>query len=199
MRTETTKTDIYKFSELDEDAQATAIENNYDFNVQDTYWSECIIDDAKEIAKLFGLDIDKIYLSGFSSQGDGACFEGNYQYKKGGLKAVKEYAPLDKELHSIAAGLQEVQRKNFYKLSAQCKHSGYYYHSGCMSVSVEHEDDQYRNLGDTNTAIERSLRDFADWLYSKLDEQYTYSTSAEAIQESIEANEMKFTIDGAGY
>ena len=108
-------------------------------------------------------------------------------------------APLDEKLHGIVAGLQEVQRKNFYKLSAQCKHSGHYYYSWCMSVSVEHEDFPYRDLGDTDNAIEQSLRDFADWIYSNLDEQYTYSTSAEAIQASIEANEMEFTVDGAGY
>jgi hypothetical protein len=75
-----------------------------------------------------------IYFSGFSSQGDGACFEGTYRYKKGSVKAIKAHAPQDKELHRIAKGLQEAQRPTRYSITANIKHRGRYYHPGCMEI-----------------------------------------------------------------
>lgn len=44
--------------------------------------SDFIFDDIKSQCKIFGLEIDKIYYSGFCGQGDGASFEGSYTYFK---------------------------------------------------------------------------------------------------------------------
>ena len=156
MRTETTTRTLYKFSELSPEAQQHALEEQSRFE-SEVFDPEYIYDDAATIADLFGLDICQtretrtngehyyaptIYYSGFSSQGDGACFEGTYSYKPGSLKAVKDYAGQDERLHRIVKALQDIQRKNFYQLTARCKHSGHYYHSGCMSVDVERSDDK---------------------------------------------------------
>lgn len=182
---------VYSFDELNEAAKQKAIEawrEPYDD------WSEYIIDDAKEIAEKFGLSIDKIYWSGFWSQGDGACFEGEYKYKKGGLKAIKEYAPNDHGLHVIVRLLQEIQRKNFYRLQATVQYRGRYYHSNCMDISVDRED-----IAPTDTTIDDItdlLRDFADWIYSRLYDEYYYITADEQVIESIKANEAKFYENG---
>ena len=73
MRTETTKTKIYEFEELDEAVQEKAIEKFYDLNIHEGWW-DSVYEMYKEDET--GFDIDKIYFSGFASQGDGAMFEG---------------------------------------------------------------------------------------------------------------------------
>ena len=136
-----------------------------------------------------------IYYSGFSSQGDGACFEGRYEYKRGALKAVKDYAGQDEKLHRIVEALQEIQKKNFYQLTARTKHSGHYYHSGCMSVDVERSDGK-EMTADAEEMVEECLRDFADWIYKQLENEYDYRTGEEACREAIEANDYEFTEKG---
>lgn len=209
MRTETTTRTLYKFSELSPEAQQHALENQSRFESED-FDPECIFDDAATIADLFGLDIRQtrktrmngehyyaptIYYSGFCYQGDGACFEGRYKYKRGALKAVKYHASQDQELHRIVKALQDVQRKNFYQLTARCKHSGHYYHSGCMSVDVERSDDK-EMTDDAEETVKECLRDFADWIYKQLENEYDYRTGEEACREAIEANEYEFDEKG---
>ena len=209
MRTETTTRTLYKFHELSQEAQQHALENQSRFE-SEVFDPEFVYDDAATIADLLGLDIRQtrkirndgshfyeptIYYSGFSSQGDGACFEGTYSYKAGALKAVKDYAGRDKELHRIVKALQEIQRKNFYQLTARTKHSGHYYHSGCMSVDVERSDDK-EMTDDAEETVKECLRDFADWIYKQLENEYDYRTGEEACREAIEANDYEFTEKG---
>jgi hypothetical protein len=192
-------TKLYKFDELSEDAKEHAIEKLYDINVDYDGWYEFIFDDAKEIAKLMGIEIKNIYFNGFSSQGDGACFEGNYKYAKNSVKKVIEFAPKDTELHQMVKGLFEIQKKNFYSITANVKQSGHYYHSRCTDINVYRQDNQgfedYLNQSD-NDAIVELLRDFMNWIYKQLNDDYDYQTSKEAIIETIKANDYDFDEDG---
>ena len=187
-------TTVYSFSELSQEAQEKAIEKLYDINVDENFWSDCVIDDAKECGKLLGITVDKVYFSGFSSQGDGACFEGSYSYLKGSVKKIKSYAPKDIELHRIASALSAVQKNHNYKLEASVKHSGHYYHSRCTDIDITKGFD----YPDENTQDEMSelLMDFMNWIYSQLEKQYEYLTSKEAIIETIQANDYGFDEDG---
>ena len=209
MRTETTTRTLYKFSELSPEAQRRALEKQAQYEAED-FDPEFVYDDAATIADLLGLDLDTryiplmngstrpeptIYYSGFYSQGDGACFEGTYSYKAGALKAVKDYAGQDERLHRIVKALQDIQRKNFYQLSARTKHSGHYYHSGCMSVDVARADDK-EMTDDAEETVKECLRDFADWIYKQLENEYDYRTGEEACREAIEANDYEFTEKG---
>ena len=209
MRTETTTRTLYKFSELSPEAQQHALEEQS--QIESEYFDpEFVYDDAATIAELFGLDIRQtrkirndgshfydptIYYSGFSCQGDGACFEGRYEYKRGALKAVKDYAGQDERLHRIVKALQEIQRKNFYQLTARTTHSGHYYHSGCMSVDVERSDGK-EMTDDAEEMVKECLRDFADWIYKQLEAEYDYRTGEESCREAIEANDYEFTEKG---
>ena len=188
----------YSFGELSEEAQQTALEKFYDINVDFEEWSECIIDDAKELGSLMGIEIRNIFYSGFYSQGDGACFEGSYAYQKGGLKAIKEYAPQDQELHRIARGLQAIQRPNFYQLSATVKQSGHYMHSHCTDINVlkETDYDSWHPDWDITDGISELLRDFMDWIYRQLDKEYEFQTGKEQIKDTILANDYQFNKDG---
>lgn len=197
-RTETITKTFYTFDELSDDAKQKAIADNYDWNIHDQ-WFECVYDDAKHIADLIGLEIDRIYFSGFASQGDGACFEGSYSYRKNCVKLVTDYAPQDTDLHNIVRDLVAVQKPSFYRLEAQTSHQGRYYHSGCMFVNVSYwsDFDGYYSVSEKQSdGITEVMRDFADWIYSRLKSEYEYLTSDDAISESLIANDVEFTETG---
>jgi hypothetical protein len=206
----TIETTAYKFDELTDKAKENARDWWRRCEDQDNYFSESVYEDVATIAELFGLDIRQrpykcmdgktrynpaIFFSGFWSQGDGACFEGEYRYKKGALKAVKDYAPQDKDLHDIVESLQCAQAGNFYQVSCTMKHSGHYYHSGCMSVDCERIDDRYYSVLDEDTFIQ-VMREFADWIYDRLESEYDYIMADENVDENIRANEYNFTEGG---
>ena len=172
-------------------------------NGLDYDWWDSVYEDAAQIAKILGIDLRQkpvklmgggtrydpcIQFSGFSSQGDGACFEGTYAYAKGAAKAVRDYAPVDKELHAIADGLQAVQRRAFYRITAGVCHRGHYSHEMCTDIDVEYtsEDETVKEL----------LRDFMRWIYRTLEKEYEYLTSDESVDENIRCNEYEFDEDG---
>ena len=196
---------IYTFDELSDAAKEKAREWYRDGQLDYDWW-EFVYEQADTAAKHLGIDIDRkgkhtpaIYFSGFWSQGDGACFEGSYRYKKGWRKELAEYAPrigTNIEVWQIAEALQAVQARQFYKLEAACRHRGHYQHSGCMSVDVEHAEDRYRDIGDAEDDIRDALRLFADWIYGRLEQEHDWLTSDEQVDESIRANEYTFNEDG---
>lgn len=202
----TVSTEVFLFNELSEKAKEKAIALNRDTNTQ-YGWHEDVYEDAVQVAELLGITLDTkhqgkspaIYFSGFCSQGDGACFEGEYRYAKGAVKEVQAYAPEDSTLLDIAKSLQETQRTHFYRLRAKTKHQGHYYHSGCMQVEVYDEESPYNDIGNAEESITEDLRRFADWIYQQLEAEHTYLTSAKAVASSLEANEVEFLIDGRRY
>lgn len=206
---------VYKFEELSDDAKERARDwwrttENQDFNVDYLY------EDFQRMAGILGITIDThpvklmgggtryepvIYWSGFSSQGDGACFEGSYAYKPGALKALKAEiggeSKGDKELIRIATELQKIQRRYFYKINASMQHRGYYYHSGCMAVNVENWQGDYATVADDDSDdIVQLMRDFADWIYRQLESEYYWRMEDENVDESIIANEYTFDEEG---
>jgi hypothetical protein len=128
------------------------------------YTFDELSDDAKECAKIIGIDIDNVYYSGFWSQGDGACFEGSYSYKKGSVAAIKAYAPKCTELHNIAKQLQDLEKRLFYREICQIEHSGRYYDKYSMVVHCSDHD-----LGSEFKSI---FSDFANWIYKQLEREY---------------------------
>ena len=188
MQTHTITT--YSFDELNEDAQRRALEKLYDVNIFDD-WYDAVYEDAITCGAILGIDIDRIYFSGFSSQGDGACFEGGYTYAKQSVKAIKQHAPLDTELHAIAERLRDIQRPYFYSLYASVKQRGHYMHEMCTDIEVHNDDCEVSD--DTEESLKDALRDFMRWIYSSLNDEHDYLTSEEAIIETITANEYEFT------
>ncbi len=213
-RTKTTTETVYTFKELSPSAQQRAIEKESEAQSEIFDQStDFVYEDANRMAAILGIEIrprevktiggtvryePTIYYSGFSSQGDGACFEGSYAYKKGAPKAIRAEAPEDTRLHRIADELQALQKPFFYGLTAHMKHRGHYYHSGCMEVDVEHAGER----GDSYTSIpwediQRLMRDFADWIYKQLNNEYDYRTSYDTAREYLaEESDQEFTENG---
>lgn len=200
---------VYQFDELDEKAKERAREWYRQGNCDDSFWSECQIEDAKEIGAWMGIDIDNIYFSGFWSQGDGACFEGTWRASDVKADKLKEYAPQDKELHRIIDGLAELA-KEYPDGYFSVKHRGHYSHSGCTSFDVElpcereeeleYDSPEYKalqvKLGEDEDTLIELARDYMNWIYKTLEKEWDYQNADEQVDESIRANEYEFLKDG---
>lgn len=184
---------LLKFDELNDEQKAKAIERNRDTNTDGLEWWEYTYDDAKEVAALMGLEISKIYFSGFWNQGDGACFEGSIRPVKGIVAAVKAYAPQDTEIHAIAVQIAELQRVAFYTAGADVRQSGHYNHERSMRVDVDCE----RGKADED-AWRDWCADFAHWIYKRLEREHEFQTNDEQVAESLRANEIEFEVDEKG-
>lgn len=184
----------YRFGELSLEAQEKALDANRYWNVEGgTEWWDSTHEDVKEIGKILGIEIDKIWFSGFCSKGDGACFEGRYEYVKGSAKKIREYAPKDEELHGIADVLAKLQRPYFYGLYADVKHRGHYMHENCTDIEVREDEYEHEIPADD---VAETLRDFMRWIYRSLEKQHEYLTSDDCVKETLIANETEFLESG---
>jgi hypothetical protein len=205
---------VWLFNELDDHAKERAREW-YRQGAFDYEWWEFVYDDAEQCAKCLGIEIAHrqarngkgepikgrltIYFSGFSSQGDGACFEGDYRYKKGWRKALKAHAPQDKELLEIGQVLQAAQKPSRWTATASIRNAGRY-HDMSVLVNAEYPNvDTARNdevCEIRQSMIEQCMKDFAHWIYKRLESEYDYMNSDEQVDEAIKANEYEFTEAG---
>lgn len=202
---------VYRLAELSDAAKDKARawyrEGDFDYD-----WYDAVYEDFQQIAEILGIDFKtrilplmgggsrqepRIFFSGFWSQGDGACFEGYYSYRKNASALIRAYAPQDTTLHGIADALQSVQRRNFYRLRAEATHRGCYHHEYCMVISVERDSPTWQDMtADVEDVITEALPDLARWLYRQLEREYEYLTSDDAVDESIIANDYTFTGSG---
>lgn len=200
---------VYQYEELSDKAKEKARAWYRDGDIFD---ADCTIEDAVTIAGLLGISIDTrpvglmsgktrqepcIFYSGFSSQGDGACFEGSYRFRENSVDAVQGYCS-DPEILRIATGLTEIQSRHGNALVATTKQRGHYYHALSMDIDVEHANEG--EISDTDVKALRNLMvDFANWIYHQLEKEYEYSTSDENVADNIIINEYEFTEDGTRY
>ena len=175
-------------------------------------WYDAVYEDFQRIAEILGIRLKTrttrlvggrtrqdpcIWFSGFWSQGDGACWEGWYSYRKSAAADLRAYAPQDKTLHRIAETLQAAQRRNFYQLRAEVSHRGTYYHAFTMTVSVTRDSSAAAEvIGDADVVVTEALRDLANWLYRQLEQEYDHLTSDEAMDETLVVNGYTFTTEG---
>ncbi|MCA3640352.1 MAG: antitoxin of toxin-antitoxin stability system [Methylobacterium sp.] len=211
---EVIETTVYTFEELDERAQERARDWYRQASAHDD-WLEFVFEDFERICEILGVDLATrpvrlygggtrqkscIWFSGFASQGDGACYEGSYSYRKGASRAIRDYAPRDQSLAAIADQLQQIQRRNLYALEARVTHRGRYYHEHSMEISVERNSDRFQPpTADAEDGVSEALRDFARWLYRQLEKEYDHQTSSEVVEEGIIANGYTFTKAGSRF
>lgn len=209
-----TQTTVYSFDELSDGAKEAA-RDWYREGALDYAWYEFVFEDFTQVCDLAGIELRTvaarlhgggsrrkpcIWFSGFSSQGDGACYEGNYSYAKGASAAIRRYAPEDGELHRIADALAAVQRRNFYQLSARLSHHGRYHHEYSMAIAVERCGADHQDLtADAEDEVSEALRDLARWLYGQLEREHDHLMSDATVEETIRANSYSFTESGARF
>ena len=205
------ETTVYQLEELSDSAkeQARAWYQSVGFDYD---WYDTVYEDFVQITGMLGIELRTrevklmgggtrqkpcICFRGFWSQGDGACFEGHYAYRRGAPAKIRGWAPLDATLHGIADRLQAIQWRNFYQLHAGIRHRGHYYHEYCMDIDVGRDSPADQPMtDDAEDEVTEALRDLARWLYRQLEREYDYLSSDEAVDEAIIANGYTFTEDG---
>lgn len=176
------------------------IEKYRDINVDHDWWV-CVEADFEEDMKAKGIDVTRIYFTGFCSQGDGACFVGS-------LQDPKTYLDLH---HADQFPMIRKLLDHGGSVYAGCSHSGRYYHENCTNFSfsidtlgdvvdcptefheqiVEAWDAKLNDeVQEFETALTDQWRVYMRELYGNLEAEYDYLTSDEAVWETIEANEL---------
>lgn len=205
------KTTVFTLPELSEEAKEKA-RDWYREGASDHNWHEFVIDDFATVCAILGIELKTrviplmggglreaphVYFRGFWDQGDGACFEGRYAYAKNARRRIEAYAPQDSELHRIAAVLEAAQRRNFYRLCAEIRHRGRYFHEYAMAIDVVRDSVTCQTMtADAEAAVTDALRDLARWLYRQLQREFEYLNSDAVVDEAMVANEYTFTADG---
>lgn len=157
-------------------------------------WWDCIEEQFKEQCLEVGVRVDKMYFSGFSNQGDGACFEG----------AVADWT-------KYLAALKHPEWVEFSDdWSVSCASSGHYSHSGTMRLSSEFPLDRTNpydeneeplqfsaweiknpnvptetQLLDLEDEILDDLRSRSDQLYKDLEAEHDYLTDDDTVVERL--------------
>jgi hypothetical protein len=228
----------YEFDELSDSAKAKARDWYREASSCDTYWSEYTIGEAVEQGQLLGIEFatrpvqlhgggtrqePKIYWSGFSCQGDGACFEGTWRAKDVKADSVADGwgdAPETTKIKRIAEILAEVAAK-FPCGRFTTTHNDRYYHENSVDFDFDSGADDcspdqlnaYRTPEDDaedpdemprqrmaedfpEDCLKEAARDFMRWIYKQLEKAWEYENSDENVDESIRANDYQFTESG---
>lgn len=177
------------------------IDKYRDINVNHDWW-DYTYDDFKQRMSEVGIEVDKMYFSGFWSQGDGACFEGSISDMTKFMDA--HFKPT--EFTSIRK-LLDVNGDVYVK----CRHSGHYYHehcttfdigsdsfANCLSQPTEFHEQMVIVLDSilTDQLIDfeaRSVEIFKGYmkqLYRELSDEYDGLTTDESVADSIIANDL---------
>ena len=185
------ETILYKFDELSIQAKEKAVTSfQEDYSYLDYDWYQYTINDFETILELIGYYDIECYFSGFHSQGDGACFSARFSRNKRCLEKVKSYCPKEEEILNIVEKIQsEIPLREEYEI----KHSGRYSHEYCTNVYYLGDNNKAEQLDERFLELSRQLMKI---LYRKLNDEYDYLNSSEAIIEYIKANDYEFTEHG---
>jgi hypothetical protein len=204
----------FTINELPENIQKKVLDRYRDWNVEDTIWAEDTTELFKEDLKPLGFNVGTrknskeptIYWSGFCSQGDGASFEAGVDLE---IYIKSHIEPLIREgidiftLRKILKHDPSADSPDGYDWELENSHikqEGHYCHEMTMDISLEWR-------GNPPSEIESALfkmqdivlteaRDLAKGFYKTLEKENDYQTGDQAIRESLECSDKKFTIEG---
>ena len=200
----TTKTvNLYTFNELSDSAKEKARNWWREGNNDDTFWSECTIDEAKEQAKNMGFDVEEILWSGFSSQGNGACFTGRWNSNDFGPEKVADgWGESDStaKIKQIGSAFGEFS-KQYPELQVKISPTDRYCHVRSVDYDfyvfdqeTGEEIDRPENFSEKD--FKESCVDLFQWIYRQLEKDWDYNNSDECVDENITNNDYTFLADG---
>jgi hypothetical protein len=178
-------------------------------NVEHIDWWDSTRDMFKEDMKEQGIYVIQMYFSGFWSQGDGACFDG--QLDDVPLFIEKNFKPDDYPMIRKLLGSGGTVTFNV-------SHNGHYYHENSTSFSIDADrlehcikiptDFHEQIVEQWDMELDNEIVDFEKQsveifknhmrtLYRTLAEEYDYLTSDEAVKETVIANDLNVEEDDA--
>ena len=188
-----TKTiELYKFSEIKDQNIRDTIIDNYRYINTDYSWYDYTLDDYIEKLETIGFMEPDINFSGFCNQGDGASFDCHY------IDTTKILKHLNIEYSN-------------WKHDAICNYATYGVQKNSYSTHYSHKKTRYTGI-DVDMDYQKSFWRFeklaysiCDWIetlrldlcneiYNALSNEYDSLLSAEAIIETLEANEYYFDL-----
>lgn len=194
-----------RFNALPSAVRQKILDDERDTNCHFDWWTTVYDDFAEQLEDNFGIRVERMYFSGFWSQGDGACFEGNvYEWSK----FLDSLGYKDALLTSHA--------EDYW--SFRVSHSGHYYHENCttfhavLELPTGPDDEDFAsdyfpveadpvkaavqlavlskyNEQSLEEEFTKSFRKHMRALYRRLEEEHDYLTSDEAVLDSLEAND----------
>jgi hypothetical protein len=201
-------TPLDRFNALPARQRDEILDKHRHWNVDHIEWWDSTYDCFKRDMEIIGIEVDKMYFSGFYSQGDGACFEGLVGDWPKFLESVGYTCPALTALAAEAWGFS-------------VKHSGHYYHENCTHFSSdmvspddysESEMDEFvyahspyktdiqnaafvailkgYNFSSLEDEFEEAFKAHMRALYNQLEAEYDDLTSDESVLSSLDANDM---------
>jgi hypothetical protein len=209
MRTITTNTNVYEFRELPPEAQKKAIEAAQSDPYRLEYpWFDIFVEDfvTETLAKEgWDTSTNEVFFSGFSSQGDGACFDGSLNI----LTYLTYYKLTDK--FPLITKLVTDGPYVWGKIHCN-RYATYYSHERTRYFELDHDsedtirldgglaEDQLADFTLEIKALEKDIEDnrlqLAHELYRSLEKEYDYLNSDEYIIDDFINNDTEFTLDG---
>jgi len=199
---------IDRFESLPKRQQDEILDKHRYFNTEQTDWYALVYDDFKHDMEIIGIDVDDMYFSGFSSQGDGACFEGRVSNWHKFLESVGYTCP------ALIALAEQAWR-------FRVEHRGRYHHENCTSFTSDmacpsdycyseldefvHAYSPYKteiqdavfltnlqgyDYDKLHDEFEAEFKSHMRDLYSRLEVEYDAQTSDESVLEALHANDM---------
>lgn len=189
-------------SNVSDESKQELVEKYRDINVDHDWW-DFTYEDFKNDMREKGIEVVRMYFTGFYSQGDGACFEG--------LVPVSQFSKF-MEVHELSSKFPAAKffaDNNDLRLDMH-KHHHHYCHENTIDVTImdisgnPYEDFSTRwEVYDTMQTLfneeeyelfelecEDIVKGYMRELYSRLEKEYEYLVSEEVVWETIVANEL---------
>jgi hypothetical protein len=197
-----------RFESLTKRQQDEILDKHRHFNTEHLEWWESVYDDFKQDMDKVGIEVHRMYFSGFSSQGDGACFDGRV-YSWGDF--LPSILRADPALITLAE----------QAWSFRVEHRGHYYHENCTSFTSDmacpsdycyseldefvHAYSPYKteiqdavfltnlqgyDYDKLHEEFEAEFKSHMRDLYNRLEVEYDALTSDESVMEALNANDM---------
>jgi hypothetical protein len=197
-----------RFKNLAKRQQDEILDKHRHYNTEHLEWWDSVYDDFKHDMLSVGIEVHRMYFSGFCSQGDGACFEGRV-YSWGDF--LPSILRADPALITLAE----------QAWSFRVEHCGHYYHENCTSFTSDmacpsdycyseldefvHAYSPYKteiqdavfltnlqgyDYDKLNEEFEAEFKSHMRDLYNRLEVEYDALTSDESVLEALNANDM---------
>jgi hypothetical protein len=197
MRVEIKKIEVFTWSELSEDAQDKAVQDELEYR-----WNadldECGLEFARgmclEVARALGFcSSTEMYFGSIGCGGSFAKLEGSYSYTAGSLPAIMAEYPQWASLHDAVRELQALQQRHFYGLS--------YQRASYRRTWKDHWSSDYTHelFDETSEAMEGCIEQIEHALLEALESQLAWYYSEDTIKEDLAETDTEYLANGERY
>lgn len=201
-------TPMERFNALTTRQKDEILDKHRHWNTEHTEWWDSVYDGFKEEMYVIGIDVHRMYFTGFSSQGDGACFEGGVNDWPKFLESVGYTCPALTGLAESAWTLSVARKGRYY--NENCTY--FEPDMACPDDYSESEMDEFvyahspyktdiqnaafvailqgYNYGSMQDEFTDEFKRHMRSLYNQLEAEYDDLTSDKSVLESLHASDM---------